>query len=117
MAGQLNCSITDGGGRDTGGAEQQHDDHELHPLSGSGQAEFLHAGAVRVLQALEELGQLAQPVGARTTRSTSSSWSASTNWAWVMASPSSLRDHNASRWRCRWLVVTALRTSATTNCE
>ena len=34
-----------------------------------------------------------------------------------IASPSSRRDHSASRCRCCWLAVTAARTSDTTNCE
>ena len=69
------------------------------------------------LQPVEEFTEPAQSPLPDNTRSTSSSWSASTNCAWVMASPSNRRDHKASLLRCLPLLVTAARTSATTNCE
>ena len=101
VAGQLNCSITDAGGRDAGGAEQQHDDRELHPLS---RRQARPSSCMRVLcvccSRSKNSVSWPSPSVPDTTRSTSSSWSASTNWAWVMASPSSRRDHSASRCRC-----------------
>jgi hypothetical protein len=57
-------------GSNGGGVGQQHDDGDLHPLTGqdvslrqSAQSEFAHPSVVGLLQPLEERAELAQATG------------------------------------------------------
>ena len=96
VAGQLNCSITDASGTRDRRAEQQHDDRELHEVDQARPSSWMRVLCVRCSRSKNSVIWV-RPSPLDITRSTSSSWSAITYWAWVMASPSSRRDHSASR--------------------
>ena len=96
VAGQLNCSITDASGTAIAAQTNNTMIANCTQVAQARPSSCMRVLCVRCSRSKNSV-IWPRPSAPDTTRSTSSSWSASTYWAWVMASPSSRRDHSASR--------------------